>query len=176
MCICVRLLQPCRLRLAYPSGKFSHVGLPNQVEWWKVTTTLSLVYPSRDPQAPFTELRGRLRTTPLAKSYGPGIEVIPSARRLVKSLRDLGYDFVHAVADLIDNSIAAGASEAAVTMQFDGPDSWVRISDNGSGMTGTTITEPPSPRGALRRCWTGWRSLNEAGYTTAWFPEHHLVQ
>ena len=35
-------------------------------------------------------------------------EIIPSARRLLTSLRDLGYDFVHAVADIIDNSIAAG--------------------------------------------------------------------
>jgi hypothetical protein len=37
-------------------------------------------------------------------------EVIPSARRLIQSLRDMGYDFAAAVADLVDNSIAAGAS------------------------------------------------------------------
>jgi hypothetical protein len=31
----------------------------------------------------------------------------PSAARLTSSLRDIGYDFVSAIADLIDNSIAA---------------------------------------------------------------------
>jgi Histidine kinase-, DNA gyrase B-, and HSP90-like ATPase len=69
------------------------------------------------------------------------VEVIPSARRLVQSLRDLGYDFVHAVADLVDNSIAAGATRVAIDLKWSGPDSWIRVADNGSGMSGTTITE-----------------------------------
>jgi Histidine kinase-, DNA gyrase B-, and HSP90-like ATPase len=68
-------------------------------------------------------------------------EVIPSARRLLTSLRDLGYDFVHAVADIIDNSIAADSDRVEVTIQFDGNDSWVRIADNGKGMSGAEITE-----------------------------------
>ncbi len=74
----------------------------------------------------------RLRTT---------VEVIPSARRLIRSLRDLGYDFRHAVADLIDNCIAAGATAIAIHMRFDGKDSWLRVADNGTGMNGATITE-----------------------------------
>ncbi len=69
------------------------------------------------------------------------VEVIPSARRLVRSLRDLGYDFVHAIADLVDNSVAAGASRVAIDLKWAGPDSWVRVTDNGTGMSGTTITE-----------------------------------
>jgi len=69
------------------------------------------------------------------------IEVIPSARRLVEALRDVGYDFPGAVADLIDNSIAAKATEVAVDITFDGPDSWVRIADNGEGMDAATINE-----------------------------------
>lgn len=69
------------------------------------------------------------------------VEVIPSARRLVRSLRDLGYDFVHAIADLVDNSIAAGAGRVAIDLKWSGPDSWVRVTDNGTGMSGTTITE-----------------------------------
>jgi len=69
------------------------------------------------------------------------IEVIPSASRLIRSLRDVGYDFVHAVADLVDNSIAAKATEVAIELRFDGEDSWVRVVDNGTGMSGTTITE-----------------------------------
>lgn len=69
------------------------------------------------------------------------LEVIPSARRLIRSLRDVGYDFKHAVADLIDNSIAAGASSIAIDMRFDGEESFLRIADNGGGMNGSTITE-----------------------------------
>jgi hypothetical protein len=69
------------------------------------------------------------------------VEVIPSARRLVLSLRDVGYDFVHAVADLVDNSITAGASLVDIDLHFDGRDSWLRIFDNGRGMSGPEITE-----------------------------------
>lgn len=68
-------------------------------------------------------------------------EVIPSARRLIKSLRDLGYDFASAVADLIDNSIAAQATLVAIDVEFDGDDSWVRIADNGLGMSVSELKE-----------------------------------
>lgn len=69
------------------------------------------------------------------------IEVIPSARRLIQSLRDVGYDFRHAVADIIDNSIAASATTVKIVMHFNGKCSWLRIVDNGVGMNGSTITE-----------------------------------
>ena len=69
------------------------------------------------------------------------IQVIPSATRLISSLRDIGYDFTHAVADLVDNSIAANASTISVDMRFDGADSWLRLADDGAGMNGTTLTE-----------------------------------
>ena len=39
-------------------------------------------------------------------------DVPPSAARLTGSLRDIGYDFHTAVADLVDNSIAAGARQS----------------------------------------------------------------
>lgn len=68
-------------------------------------------------------------------------EVIPSARRLIQSLRDLGYDLTTAVADLVDNSIAAGAVVVEVETHFDGDDSWIRISDDGSGMTRSQLNE-----------------------------------
>jgi len=62
-------------------------------------------------------------------------EVIPSAKRLIKSLRDIGYDFSTAVADLVDNSIEAGATRIDILVEFEGDNSYVRISDNGKGMT-----------------------------------------
>lgn len=69
------------------------------------------------------------------------LEVIPSARRLVHSLRDVGYDFRHAVADLIDNSITADATSVDIEMRFDGNESFLRIADNGKGMNSLKITE-----------------------------------
>ena len=70
-----------------------------------------------------------------------GHELIPSAKRLIKSLRDMGYDFAQAVADVVDNSIEAGATLVAVDVEFDGDDSWVRIADNGKGMKPEQLRE-----------------------------------
>ncbi len=67
-------------------------------------------------------------------------ELIPSARRLITSLRDLGYDFSAAVADIIDNSIEAKAQNIAIRIQFSGDDSWVCIADDGTGMDAETLT------------------------------------
>jgi len=52
-----------------------------------------------------------------------GQEVIPSAKRLIRSLRDMGYDFPTAVADLIDNSIEAGATRVEIDVEFEGDNS-----------------------------------------------------
>lgn len=68
-------------------------------------------------------------------------EVIPAAGRTVNSLRDIGYELPQAIADLIDNSIEAEATEVRVDLIFEGADSWVRIADNGVGMDTDTITE-----------------------------------
>ncbi len=77
----------------------------------------------------------------MTQSSVTAIRVLPSASRLVHSLRDLGYGFPQAVADIIDNSVAAGATAISVDLRFDGPDSWLRIADNGSGMDGDGLTE-----------------------------------
>lgn len=68
-------------------------------------------------------------------------EVAPSAARLTGSLRDIGYDFPTAVADLVDNSITAGSSRVNVYTQFEPNGSYVLISDDGSGMTETGLIE-----------------------------------
>lgn len=69
------------------------------------------------------------------------IEVIPSARRLVKSLRDVGYEFVTAVADLIDNCIEAKANTVWVNVVWEGENSYIWIADNGEGMPLATLKE-----------------------------------
>lgn len=70
-----------------------------------------------------------------------GHEVIPGARRLIMSLRDMGYDFAQAIADVVDNSIEAKASLVTIDVEFDGDNSWVRIADNGKGMTPEQLRE-----------------------------------
>ena len=68
-----------------------------------------------------------------------GVEVIPSAQRLVKSLRDVGYEFATAVADLIDNSVEAKANTVWIDVVWDGESSYVTIADNGEGMSQNTL-------------------------------------
>lgn len=77
----------------------------------------------------------------MAASEYESISLLPSARRLVTSLRDLGYSFPQAVADLVDNSVAAEATSIEIDLVFEGPDSWLRIVDNGQGMTRSEATE-----------------------------------
>lgn len=68
-------------------------------------------------------------------------EVAPSAARLTTSMRDIGYDFVTAIADLVDNSLAAGADQIRIDVTFEGKHSHVAIIDNGSGMDPQSATE-----------------------------------
>ncbi|HEX4306114.1 MAG TPA: ATP-binding protein [Solirubrobacterales bacterium] len=67
--------------------------------------------------------------------------MIPSARRLMQSLRDIGYDAPSAIADLVDNSIDADARNINVSVAAEGKDSWVRVADDGAGMTGARLDE-----------------------------------
>jgi hypothetical protein len=60
----------------------------------------------------------------------------PDPGATIESLRSLGYSTSSALADLIDNSIAAQASEILITFRW-APDggSWCAIADNGEGMS-----------------------------------------
>lgn len=59
----------------------------------------------------------------------------PSPSRLIESLRDTGYSFVTAVADIVDNSITAEATTIHINLfsEFDGNLKF-QIADNGTGM------------------------------------------
>lgn len=67
-------------------------------------------------------------------------DVTPNPQRIAESLRDTGYTLNTAVADIVDNSIAAGASRIAIELALDLKGK-VRFSvaDNGSGMTKTGL-------------------------------------
>ena len=59
----------------------------------------------------------------------------PSASSLSESMRDLGYSLATAVADIIDNSVTAGATEVDVYCDLTCEKPTLVIIDNGSGMT-----------------------------------------
>lgn len=69
------------------------------------------------------------------------VELIPSAKRLIRSLRDIGYEFVDAVADVVDNSVEAQATVVSINLKFEGEDSYLTIADNGTGMASKEVQE-----------------------------------
>ena len=62
-------------------------------------------------------------------------EVAPRASALAESLRAFGYDLGTAIADLVDNSISAGAKRVWIDFQWAGKESSIAITDDGRGMT-----------------------------------------
>jgi hypothetical protein len=64
-------------------------------------------------------------------------ELVPNPSALIESMRNMGYRPATALADLIDNSITAEASEVKIEVSpADGRrPGWVRVEDDGKGMT-----------------------------------------
>jgi hypothetical protein len=59
----------------------------------------------------------------------------------MSSLRDIGYDTPSAIADLVDNSIDAQATHVDIAFGYEGAESWIRIADDGIGMTRLELDE-----------------------------------
>jgi hypothetical protein len=61
--------------------------------------------------------------------------LLPDPSRLIEGLRDTGYDFDTALADIVDNSVDAGASLINVWIRMDTEgEITVSVADNGCGM------------------------------------------
>ena len=59
----------------------------------------------------------------------------PDPERVIEGLRDTGYDFNTAIADIVDNSIAAEATRIDILVNMDPSlDVTVYVADNGTGM------------------------------------------
>jgi hypothetical protein len=69
------------------------------------------------------------------EATGDAVEIMqpPRPSAILNSLRAIGYSFNTALADIIDNSIAAGATR--VDISFDIDPAWVAIVDDGKGMS-----------------------------------------
>lgn len=80
----------------------------------------------------------------------------PRADGTIEALRGLGYTTESALADLIDNSISAGARQVDVTFSWAGRESWISVLDDGRGMSDAELdmamrfaeTNPARPRNA----------------------------
>ena len=68
-------------------------------------------------------------------------ECPPRADAIIHSLRAFGYDLGMAIADLIDNSIFADANNIWVEYAWNEGNPWIRILDDGTGMTEERLVE-----------------------------------
>ncbi|MBC7568681.1 MAG: ATP-binding protein [Spirosoma sp.] len=69
----------------------------------------------------------------------------PRAGAILETFRSIGYSLDMAVADIIDNSISAGAKKIDIYFHWNGPDSWLTIADDGHGMNEAELTEALRP-------------------------------
>jgi len=65
----------------------------------------------------------------------------PHASAIVESLRAFGYDLPTALADLVDNSIAAGARHIWLRFDWAGDASTISVTDDGHGMSAAELIE-----------------------------------
>ena len=66
----------------------------------------------------------------------------PSAASLMEATRSIGYSLEAAVADIIDNSVAAGAGHVVIHYPPKSPsDSYIAIVDDGCGMTARELQQ-----------------------------------
>lgn len=66
----------------------------------------------------------------------------PNPSRLIEGLRDTGYDFKTALADIVDNSVDAGADVVDIRIKMDNEgDILVTVADNGRGMDRRTLLD-----------------------------------
>ncbi len=69
------------------------------------------------------------------------IQLLPNASSLIESLRDIGYSFESAIADIIDNSITAKSKKIRIYFDFEDKKLSLAIIDDGHGMTDIELLE-----------------------------------
>src|SRR4051812_18044856 len=69
----------------------------------------------------------------------------PFAPAMIESLRAFGYNLPTAIADLLDNSITAGARNIWLNFFWDGAESYLTICDDGQGMTRKELFDAMRP-------------------------------
>ena len=75
----------------------------------------------------------------------PKTEAVPEAASMIETFRAIGYNLETAVADIIDNSISAGAKNVYINRIWDGSNTVITIKDDGRGMSSDEIVEAMRP-------------------------------
>ena len=75
----------------------------------------------------------------------PKTEAVPEASSMIETFRAIGYSLETAVADIIDNSISAGAKNVYIDRIWDGGNTIITIKDDGCGMNSDEIVEAMRP-------------------------------
>ncbi|MBN1187037.1 MAG: ATP-binding protein, partial [Bacteroidales bacterium] len=70
---------------------------------------------------------------------------IPEASSMIETFRAIGYSIEAAVADIIDNSISAGARNIWVSFEWSGAETWLSVKDDGRGMTNDELIQAMRP-------------------------------
>lgn len=69
------------------------------------------------------------------------VELLPNPAFLMQSMRHIGYTLETALADIIDNSIAANADTISIQYRWNDANPWIAIIDDGCGMSAEGIKE-----------------------------------
>jgi hypothetical protein len=75
----------------------------------------------------------------------PQEETPPKAGAMINTFRAFGYNLKTAIADIVDNSISANADNIWIDYEWNGPDSWVKITDDGKGMSKGELVQAMTP-------------------------------
>lgn len=69
------------------------------------------------------------------------VDATPFASSLIEGHRDFGYSLETALADIIDNSISAGAVNVRIIADTISEDPWIALADDGHGMSEAELIE-----------------------------------
>ena len=69
----------------------------------------------------------------------------PNPKSIINAYRSFGYTLPTALADIVDNSIAANATAIYINYQWEGQASWIAIRDNGEGMSKAELVLAMTP-------------------------------
>jgi len=82
---------------------------------------------------------------PLDYSQYETTPAVPEASSMIETFRAIGYSIEAAVADIIDNSISAGAKNIWINFEWHGSTTWLSIKDDGAGMNNDELVQAMRP-------------------------------
>ena len=80
-------------------------------------------------------------------------KAIPEADSMIETFRAIGYNLESAIADIIDNSISAGAKNIRIQRMWRGGHSVLTIVDDGHGMNNNELINAMRPGAQKAQTW-----------------------